>query len=78
MSVSLNPDRPVVYQGMDTPWGRAQSAEVIIPGVGVVSTAGHGGIKLSQARQFELPDYMRREGGWYEEDLRLGHCVLRP
>ncbi len=60
--------RPVVYKGMRTPWGVADHVEVISPGVGSVSTAGHGGIKLSPRMNRQMPDYMRRRGGWYEED----------
>lgn len=71
-------DRPVVYEGMSTPWGRAQQAETICEGIGTVSTAGHGGIKLSRARNALVPEYMRREGGWYEEDCEwsIPFCVF--
>lgn len=57
-----------VRVGMDTPWGRAQSAQNIIRGVGWVSTAGHGGYRLCSGRNRQVPEYMRREDGWYEED----------
>lgn len=58
----------VVRVGMRTPWGTAQTAEIIATGIGVVSTASHGGIKLSPARNAAVPKPLRREGGWYEED----------
>jgi len=53
---------------MRTPWGRADFAKVIAPGIGWVGTPGHGGVKLSQAVNARMPDYMRLKGGWYEED----------
>ena len=58
----------VVREGMRTPWGTADSAQVIAPGIGWVGTPGHGGIKLSPAVNRRMPDYMRLKGGWYEED----------
>ena len=60
--------RPVVRERMSTPWGMAQDVELIAPGIGTVSTAGHGGFKLSRERNAAMPAYMRRDGGWYEED----------
>ena len=59
---------PVVREGMQTPWGAADYARVIADGIGMVGTPGHGGYKLSRARNARVPAYMRREGGWYEED----------
>jgi hypothetical protein len=53
---------------MRTPWGEAQDARVVAPGVGWVGTSGHGGVKLSPEMNRRMPDYMRRPGGWYEED----------
>ena len=71
-------DRPVVYEGMRTPWGDAQDAEVMLPGIGFVSTAGHGGIKLDSTRNRMVPEYMRTKGGWYEEDCEwaIPFCVF--
>lgn len=57
-----------VYVGMRTPWGKADSARELSPGIGVVDTPSHGGIKLDRRRQAALPAEARREGGWYEED----------
>ena len=53
---------------LHSPWGAVQHGERLVDGVFFVSTAGHGGIKLSQARNALIPDVFRREGGWYEED----------
>lgn len=52
-----------------SPWGKVQDATELALGIWGVGTAGHGGIKLSRQRNQEVPDYMRREGGWYEEDI---------
>jgi hypothetical protein len=49
-------------------WGPIQTKSELAPGVWSVSTAGHGGIKLSRERNAAVPAYLRREGGWYEED----------
>lgn len=55
-------------QPTNSPWGSVDYAEEIAPGIWAVSTASHGGIKLSPQRQRAMPDYMRRKGGWYEQD----------
>ena len=54
--------------GMRTPWGAADYVTEILEGVHNVSTPSHGGIKLSRERNAAIPDYMRKAGGWYEED----------
>jgi len=51
-----------------TPWGAAQSAYKIAPGIMDYSTASHGGIHVSPKVNGLIPDYMRRADGWYEED----------
>lgn len=58
----------MLKEGSQTPWGPAQSVSELAPGIYVVDTAGHGGIKLDRRRQLSLPMGVRREGGWYEED----------
>lgn len=60
---------PVVFEGQRTPWGKADHARVIVPGIGIVGTPGHGGIKLDRAHQAKVPSYLKRDGGWYEEDI---------
>ena len=42
-----------------TPWGWSQDIEELAEGVWRVSTAGHGGLKLSRERWEELPDLVR-------------------
>jgi hypothetical protein len=54
--------------GYSSPWGKVQRVDRMAPGIGVVSTASHGGIKLSRERNAAMPDEFRQPGGWYEED----------
>ena len=42
-----------------TPWGWSQDIEELAEGVWRVSTAGHGGLKLSRERWYSLPDVVR-------------------
>ena len=42
-----------------TPWGWSQDTEELAEGVWRVSTAGHGGLKLSRERWYSLPDVVR-------------------
>ena len=44
---------------MHTPWGRAQDVEELADGVFRVSTASHGGLKLSRERWEEIPEQVR-------------------
>lgn len=57
-----------VRDGSRTPWGAAQIVTHIAPGLASVSTAGHGGVKLSKERNLSIPKPLRRDSGWYEED----------
>ena len=54
--------------GTHTPCGTAQNSEKRAPGIMWYSTSSHGGFHLSDRRNAQVPDYMRRDGGWYEED----------
>ncbi len=56
---------------MHTPWGWSQDITELAEGVWRVSTAGHGGLKLSRERWEELPDVVRDtlfNPGFAEED----------
>ncbi|MCP1757790.1 DUF7007 domain-containing protein [Bradyrhizobium elkanii] len=62
-----------------SPWGAIQDKRELAPGIWQVSTAGHGGIKLSRERNAAVPAYMRAEGGWYEEDCQWSiAAVVHP
>lgn len=65
---AIAPAKPVVHVGMKTPWGKAQTARVLNTGIGEVTTAGHGGVKLDRTRNALIPGTFRKAGGWYEED----------
>jgi hypothetical protein len=56
------------YSCAHTPWGASQSATVYAEGVVSHSTAGHGGFKLSAARNRQIHPMLRSKGGFYEED----------
>jgi hypothetical protein len=51
-----------------TPWGTPDHVEEYVPGIAWYSTPSHGGFKLDRQHNAQVPDYMRRAGGWYEED----------
>jgi len=51
-----------------TPWGLSQDSTKIAVGIRNYTTAGHGGIHLSKKRNAIVPEYVRNENGWYEED----------
>jgi hypothetical protein len=57
-----------VQEGSRTPWGTADSADHIAPGIVVVGTPGHGGVKLSPERNRQIHSALRNASGWYEED----------
>ena len=57
-----------VQVGSRTPWGTADSAHHIAPGIVIVGTPGHGGVKLSLERNKKIPSALRNASGWYEED----------
>lgn len=51
-----------------TPWGPAEKTEVIAPGILRVSTAAHGGYRLSAHRQKRIEQVLGYPGEWFEED----------
>jgi hypothetical protein len=58
---------------IETPWGKADSVEIIADGIYTVSTPSHGGILLLPERLAAMPDYMGRPlfldlYATYEED----------
>jgi hypothetical protein len=57
-----------IKEGSRTPWGAAQTVSRPLPGIVVVSTAGHGGVKVSPERNAQITAALRRKSGWYEED----------
>lgn len=51
-----------------SPWGRIGGVEEVAEGMTFVSTASHGGVKISAARRLEIPKAFHAAGCWYEED----------
>lgn len=52
-----------------TPWGAPDHAEQVLPGIWRVSSPSHGGYVLSDERQGEMPEALRRDDHFYEEDV---------
>jgi len=63
-------------KGMWTPWGLSQTKENICRGINFYSTASHGGFKVSKNLNKLIPDYMRNDDGWYEEDCTWSFFVV--
>jgi hypothetical protein len=59
-----------------TPWGVSQTSKKYAAGITEYSTASHGGFHLSQARQAAMPDCLRNDAGWYEEDCEWCKVVI--
>jgi hypothetical protein len=66
-----------------TPWGRADQAEDIAPGIVFYSTPSHGGIHLSRERLAQMPaNYRAKAGkaytppGWFEEDCEVAFVIV--
>jgi hypothetical protein len=53
---------------MQTPWGQAQTVNKLSDHIVQVTTAGHGGIHVSQSRNRQIHQVWRQAKGWYEED----------
>lgn len=51
-----------------TPWGRADSATTFARGIVFYNTPGHGGFHVARGLNARMPDHLRRDDGWYEED----------
>ena len=62
--------------GMRTPWGESQSVETVVPGIVFVSTASHGGYRVSKKLLDTMPEHLRSKDGWYEEDCEACKVVL--
>ncbi len=57
-----------MYRGKRSPWGVVEFEEKLAEGIYIVSTPGHGGVKLDKARNAQVHPAWRQSGGWYEED----------
>jgi len=58
--------------GSSSPWGPIQTVEALGPDAVCVTTASHGGLRLSLAAWGRLPEPIRKtaysDNGWFEED----------
>lgn len=69
-------------RGSSSPWGTIQTVEALGPEAVSVTTASHGGLRISPAAFARLPDGLRRTAfsadGWFEEDCdwALPYLVL--
>lgn len=59
-----------------SPWGKVQHCNQIAEGIVSVSTASHGGLKLSIERNNQIPEGARKSSGWYEEDCEWSIVAL--
>ena len=59
-----------------TLWDAPQTAEQRLPGIWSVSTASHGGFVLSDERQAAMPEALRLDSIYYEEDVDWSLIVL--
>jgi hypothetical protein len=59
-----------------TPWGIAQTSTAYGRGVIEYKTARHGGFHVSPALNRTMPDHLRIEDGWYEEDADWARVAL--
>lgn len=64
-------------KGGRSPWGTIQHVQTIVPGhIWVVSTAGHGGVKLDPSYNRIVDPIWRNKGGWYEEDVEFAVVLI--
>lgn len=59
-----------------SPWGRIDQVKILAEGITSVSTSSHGGIHLSPALNAAMPEALRGESGWYEEDDEWANVAL--
>lgn len=65
-----------IREGSRTPWGTADNVSYLAPGIASVSTPGHGGVKLSPARNKEVDPIWRNSNGWLEEDCEWSIAAI--
>lgn len=60
----------------DTKWGVPQTTDQVLPGIWHVTTPDHGGYVLSDERQAAMPEALRRDDIYYEEDVDWALVLL--
>ena len=58
-----------------TPWGKSDHTHKITAGITFYGTPSHGVFKVSSKLNQLIPEYMREESGWYEEDCDYAKVV---
>jgi len=53
---------------VNTPWGRSDSYQEETAGIKFYGTPSHGGYFIPKKLNETIPEYMRNENQWYEED----------
>lgn len=77
----LSPFPPT--RGSLSPWGPIQTVDALGPDAASVTTASHGGLRLSRTALDRLPEPIRQTAhsrdGWFEEDCdwALPYLALR-
>lgn len=61
---------------VDTPWGAADHCTIFGQHLRFYSTASHGGFRVDSFANDRMPDHLRRDDGWYEEDCEACKVVL--
>jgi len=61
---------------VETTWGVPVTTEQVLPGIWHVTTASHGGYVLSDDRQAAVPEALRCEDPFYEEDVDWALVLL--
>ena len=70
-------------RGSSSPWGAIQTVTALGPDAMWVTTASHGGLRMSPTALARMPESVRQtaysEGGWFEEDCdwALPYLALR-
>lgn len=59
-----------------TPWGRAETKEIIADGITFYSTPSHGGYKVHKRLLKKMPKRLVNLDGWYEEDAEWCKVVV--
>lgn len=73
MLVLLSPKQK---PSVTTPWGQADYAREIAPGIVFYGTPSHGGFHLDRDRQKNMPKGLKRSEPWYEEDCDYNRVIL--
>jgi hypothetical protein len=64
-----------ISEGSSSPWGKVQGTDTLAPGIDAVYTAGHGGLKVTAARNKDI-DPAWRESTFYEEDCAWSKAAI--